>query len=550
MMIELKKEDVGRWLRRIDWPLLLFLLLFLNVKLVVKAIAILVIYIMRPNFKFGFSFRKDSRLPLFYVLITGIAVLNWILSGNFSDLNYHVAVVTGISFWAACILAIHQVKLSVEKSSVQIIHNTIIFFLVLNIVCSSINLALIVFETGAINPYIYQGMHQKYFIGTGDNIKGISFDNSTTNALINAFGVIYSLKRSKFFITLACMAILVLTASNLTNLLLVATLIIMFIFKTDRNQKSIIVVCCLFIIIFLSRVSPQNGTYLVKSLRKKFPNAIPAPPPPYRVIVSVLEKPDSVLTEDEKKQKFATLYLDSVAAVTAVIPKKETVKEEISVKVPAVKPSIPKDNIHTEPFQKNKDTTELQKKLIEFAEVELASFDTSVRSVKRRAESGKVAAMRQTVNFLQQHPGKILTGTGMGKFSSKLAFRISCLGIAGGYPRRFAYIDEDFKNNHLHLYLDYFSKEKELHSFANTPNSVYDQLIAEYGIAGLLSFAFFYLLFFVRHVGKLTYGLPLILVLSGAFATEYWFEQLSIVILFELLLFLNIKETKELSAHE
>jgi len=58
-----------------------------------------------------------------------------------------------------------------------------------------------------------------------------------------------------------------------------------------------------------------------------------------------------------------------------------------------------------------------------------------------------------------------------------------------------------------------------------------------------LLFLFFYLGYFTRRAKKIAYSLPLILVTLGAFVMDYWYEQLSIVIIFELLLLLDIKET-------
>jgi len=49
--------------------------------------------------------------------------------------------------------------------------------------------------------------------------------------------------------------------------------------------------------------------------------------------------------------------------------------------------------------------------------------------------------------------------------------------------------------------------------------------------------------FFARHAKTFTYGLPALLLLLLIFFTDYWFEQLSVIVFFELLLFLNIKET-------
>ena len=70
--------------------------------------------------------------------------------------------------------------------------------------------------------------------------------------------------------------------------------------------------------------------------------------------------------------------------------------------------------------------------------------------------------------------------------------------------------------------------------------------MSEYGAAGLLAFLLFYLGFFLKQYKQLSYGIPLLLLMSGLFFMEYWFEQLSVTILFELLLFLNIKENKKI----
>ena len=180
----------------IDWKLLIFLLLFLNVKLVFKAAAILLIYILRKDFKFRFRL-KHSRLPQFYIFIIVIAIFNWLIRGAITDLNYNLVLVTGLLFWLLCILAIHQVKLSVEKNDPVIIHRTILIFFIINAITSLAVYCSIIFETGHINPFRYQGDFQKYFIGTGDYIKGITFDTSTTNGVLNAFGVIYFLHQGK-----------------------------------------------------------------------------------------------------------------------------------------------------------------------------------------------------------------------------------------------------------------------------------------------------------------------------------------------------------------
>src|ERR1700759_253781 len=171
--------NLKKYISQADWKLLLFLILFLNVKLTVKITATALLYLLQFNFKFGFSF-KNSRLPLFYLLAIAIAVINWLIGINFLNLNYNLVLLTAVGFWTLCILAIHQVKLFVENNDIETIHRTILIFFIINAVLSVLNLAVIMFETGTLNPYLFQGEHQKSFLGTGDYIKGLTFDMSTT----------------------------------------------------------------------------------------------------------------------------------------------------------------------------------------------------------------------------------------------------------------------------------------------------------------------------------------------------------------------------------
>src|ERR1700748_2913548 len=132
-MMKFKTEFPGLkdFIKKTDWQLLLFLLLFLQVKLVFKIAGIIIIYLLQWNTRFGFK-TKGSRLPLFYPVIIIIAFAGLLLNKNFSLFNHDVAFVTGISFWILCILAIHQVKLFVDRNDYETVHNTIVAFFVLN----------------------------------------------------------------------------------------------------------------------------------------------------------------------------------------------------------------------------------------------------------------------------------------------------------------------------------------------------------------------------------------------------------------------------------
>jgi hypothetical protein len=524
-------------LNSIDWKLLLFLMLFLNVKLAVKIPAIIITYLLQFNFRFGFSF-KNSRLPLFYLLIIGIAFIGLIINNNYSDTNYLLLFLTGIVFWGLCLLAIHQVKLSVESNTTEIIQRTVLVFFVINALFSFYNIAQIIWETGAVNPYRYQGQYQKYFIGTGDYIRGLTFDTSTTNAVLNAFGVIYFLDKKKPVMVLVCMAVLLLTGSNFTNIALILILALLFLFKSNKDQKSLIVVCLMFLVIFLAKVSPQNNGYVYETVKNTIrPQKIP------RRAMSIVKMP--AISPEEIKRKIAQQYIDSLKYI---LNKKET-----SAHVPAATALIPKTNegrifithpdINTLPYQTPTDTTIEQKTLLTFIKRHKTNLPLSAKSTFTPDFPGKATSQLQTIKFLQHHPVKIIAGEGIGNFSSKLAFKATGLGFAGGYPAKYAYINNDFLLNHLDVYLNFFSKRPELHSLTNSPYSVYDQLLAEYGLLGLAAFVIFYVGFFARHYKKLTYGIPLIILMMAVFFIDYWFEQLSVIVFFELLLLLNIKET-------
>src|ERR1700759_3017376 len=97
---------------QLDWKLLIFLVLFLDVKLAVKIAAIILIYILQADFRFGFRL-KDSRLPLFYPFIMALAIIGAFINADLAARNYWPVFLTGLCCWLLCLLAIHQVKLAV-----------------------------------------------------------------------------------------------------------------------------------------------------------------------------------------------------------------------------------------------------------------------------------------------------------------------------------------------------------------------------------------------------------------------------------------------------
>ncbi len=518
----------------VEWRLLAFLVLFMDVKLIVKVIAIVLVYVLQPDFKFGFKL-KDSRLPIFYLAAIAIALLNYFIGRDFSA-NYTAIAFTGILFWIVSVLAIHQIKLFTEKTDVQVLHNTLALFLLINAAFSFFDLLPIFAEIGIRNPFHYQGEYQKYFINTGDRIKGILFDISTTNALINCFGIIYFLYLRKYFSVVICMGALILTASNASNIIVFIIFTGLFLYKSTKAQKSIMAICTMMLIIFLGRLSPQNNNYLIANINKFIFNKTDKTNPAAKII-PIRFRPDSLLTPETRKEKIAVLFLDSL--------EKEKMKKSTTAEKAEGRPEIPKDSIHTPTFQWRKDTTAMQRQLLAYTSQQ--HIDDGIRY--NNGYPGKLLALKQSLSFLSDHPRYLLFGTGAGNFSSKLAFRATGLNITGGWPQRFSYCNKAFLNDHLSLYAWFFLQQASEHSVIHSPASVYDQLLTEYGIAGLATFFICYIGFFARKRKQLSFGVPLLIALVVAFTMDYWFEQLSVVILFELMLFIDLK-TNSILSHE
>jgi len=339
-----------------------------------------------------------------------------------------------------------------------------------------------------------------------------------------------------------CMAVLLLTGSNFTNMVLLLFLIFLLAFKSTKDQKSIIVICLMFLVVFMAKVSPQNNKYVFDSIINLF-----HPPKSEQATIAVTQSTGNIAGPEEVKRKIAQKYIDSI---NWVLSKKETAKP-----APRVMHTLPNyhgrilitgPDINKPPYLTPTDTTDQQRRLLTFIDAHKNSLPISRQTIFKPGLPGKVTELLQTALFFQHHPLKVIVGDGIGNFSSKLAFKATGLGFEGGYPAKYIYISRDFLSNHLDIYLNFFSRKSGLHSLTNSPFSVYDQLIAEYGLLGIAAFSIFYLWFFAKHFKKLTYGVPVLIMMMAFFFIDYWFEQLSVIVFFELLLLLNIKETSAL----
>jgi hypothetical protein len=464
----------------INWPLFLFLVLFLDVKLYVKIAAILfATFLHRKNPIPRDLFRK--KWIAFYLSMPLLAAINLLTSLSSLSRNSLLAFGLGCAYWIMAMSAAWHVYLFVRNEpDKEKLHRTVTLFFVLNMLVVLAEFLYICIDAGSINPFTYRGQHQKYFLNAGDFLSGISLDSSVTTAIINAFGLFYFLYRGKIKWSFLSLVSILLAASNWIDLLLVGVSGVIFLFHSNRIQKSVILVYFLVVGIFMIKVSPDNMLYAKGILtRIEGVNFYQVPPViPHPKMIDLVEKKELVARRQALALALDTLYTKDF-------------KDSIRKKYPGWE------------------------------------------------YSGRWIAWREMKDFFMNHPSKLLLGAGLGNFGSRIAFKTTAMDIDGKYPRALQYINPVFRDNYLYIYLRYQSSDQGQHSVVNEPDSVYAQLLGEYGLAGIACFFIFYMGFFIRNLRRLTYGLPLLLLMSTAFLTQYWFEELSVVILFEFLMLLD-----------
>lgn len=538
------KFDLKKLRHSVNWPMLAFLVLFLNVKTPVKIVAIVLIYIFHPDFRFGFKLR-NSRLPLFYPLIIGIALLALLINADYNHQNYLLLFILGISCWPLALLATHQMKRAVEHTDPQILHRTVTAFFIVNALISVANIGYIMLQTHSINPYTFMGMHQRYYINTGDDIKGLSFDISSTNAALCALGAFYFLDKRNLKMLVVCTLTMLLTFSNLITMCFLLIMVLLFIFRTDRLQKSLIVVVFGLYALSMAKISPQNGKYIDEITKYTLNKSQPPKVANALIADSLAAQHAKVAPLEVQRRKIARHYLDSLSHEIAIRYKPDVQPLQLPKTVQRDDEGrivLPQPYKYSLDFYVLLDTTEDRKQLLDFIRQHQSALPLSTKVNYTPTLPGKATGTIQTISYLKQHPKLIMAGLGVGNFSSKIAFRAAGAGIRGDYPHAHTFVSPAFLTNHLDLYLSFFSREAGYRSVKNNPYSVYDQMLGEYGLLGFAAFAICYVWFFARNYKTLTYGLPMLAMMLALFFLDYWFEQLSVVVLFELLIFMNIKE--------
>jgi hypothetical protein len=485
-------------------PILIFLIFFLNVKFIVKIFAILFVMLYYKNMKWGLSW-KNSRLPLFYILIIFLEAFNYLFITRNYSFNYGLVFSMGILQWVFCLLAIHHLKLVIEREENEKVHQTIRLFYFLNFGVSLFFLALLLFHPIWLT-YWGQGKDINFsHPSAGDAILGISFDTSTVNATINSLGLIYFLYKRDFLYSSFCLLIIVFCTSNVC-FLFITTMLILMIFTVRSKQlriNTILAACVLGFLYFL--VSASNRVYMHN----------------YFAQLYILNKNPKLLDGS----------LDT-ANDSSITSGSQVDYREYAIDGSKLKKALGHLFALQDHFKSWKSPGDSTAYLF----ITYEDYET---------KPGKLISFFQTYNYLKSRLKNLLLGAGVGNFSSKLAFRASGSNVLGTFPSKYWYTSPEFRYNHLATFNYYIRGPASRHSVMNFPFSVYNQIFGEYGLTGAALFAVFYMGYFIKNYRRLSYGRYMILILLGFFTMEYWFEFFSLVVIFELFMLLNIKEGKE-----
>jgi hypothetical protein len=517
------------FLDKMDPALLLFMVFMFNFRFSLKLIAIIGIYVYRPNFKI-----KLNGIVWFYISMILLGIINILFIHRDYSYSHSMAVLAGSLIWLTCLLSYHQISLAVELNSPAKLFNTLKLLALLNFCVSIYDILHVMFITGTINPYT-QICPPPYGISSGDLVGGIFGQVHLVNTVISCFLLVFFIYQSSFLYALICLIPFLLTGSNLATLILIGMLTYILLFKKNMLIKYYASYCILITVLFYIKITPTNKDYMTSILakvQKQFskPASVPAQP-----LEMHAEPPIKKLTKEElisqyvqyKRKLLNDSVLEDEFTTSKLVFQSLYAKQERQIK---------EKQIQLDLTWYKKDSLKLAKAKKEFFDYgKLKTFDLD-------KEPGKITSFKQTKAYLGQSWQNAFFGAGIGSFSSRLAFITS--GIADDSRILMAlpkYETEEFKQNHKAIFKYLMFLDDETHSITNLPFSWYNGVFGEYGLIGFLMFVFAYLAYFFKRIKLLSYGKLILISMIAFFLFDYWYERLSVIMLFELILLFDIK---------
>lgn len=465
----------------VDISLVLIICLIAQYSFLLKFLGLAVLLFL--NFNSIKSIRLKS-IPLFYTLIPTIELIKFFtLDPNFSK-GHIIQMIIGIIYWLASLVVCWTIFKRVRENEPDTIYNSLKFFVLLNFSISIFQYIKICLAEGVINPY-NTGHHHPFGVSSGDMITGLLQGVHLTNVFVNLLLILFFIDKRN--LTFSCLSLIpfLLCGSNYGTMLLFLCLGIYFLLSNKKIYafKSSFFIFSI-IIAFYWFVTPYNAYHTLSKLE------------------SIITKKPVVDEEYQKEmdQKIISAYQVNQGKL-------------------------------------NNDERETIERMKKREGLKLYDFNR---------EPGKKTSYTQTFHLLKSESKYLLFGAGLGKFSSNIAFNFSGVVDNSSMNRLFPeYQSPLFAQNHRTIYEYLKTTHVVFHSESNKPFSVYNQLLGEYGLIGLLLFIFAYLLYFLKRVDKRSHAIPIIVALLFAINLNYFIEGLNLFLFFELIMFMNIKE-KEL----
>lgn len=541
---------INSYLRSVDYPFLFFLVGVTSVKLQVKIITIL-LYACYLLF---------NRIPVknilsgpvkFYLLMPVIGILGAFFAGAFAIKGYWLGNAISIVIWIMCALSFLLLRMGVNYLGREKIQSTIGLFFLLNGVICMIEFIKMVIVSRHLFPYWYNEMASIYGVSSGDHLHGIFQDNSTVNAAITLLGTFYFLFIKKHTYAFICLVTCLLCTSNLTVLILLLMIGLAFLFyKTQRKAMFSTGIICLGLYFVISPLNIEYAQRVIHKLGKQItPSESNKNPPISNTTKSGVNKTEkdtftrpfhTVQTPMDNRQLSSLRNKSASPAAQACVARdpfpEDSILNDFSAPIIAnlgstslyLKEHIPED------------TNALRRVMEKWYGVPYVSLPLA-----NALKPGKILYLKQTYALLKSGITPFLLGAGPGNFSSKLALKMTGFKLQGTYPEKYRYISKIYFENTFFIHMFFWAKSVPDRSIINYPGSVYCQIGGEYGIAGLLSFFFFYISYFIKQALKERKKLIFIFIVLLLFIFDYWFEMLTLTIFFELFMLSDLSEYKK-----
>ncbi len=510
-----------------DWAFLFFITGVTYVKLYIKvaAIAFYLLYLIYKKYKApaltGFS--------KFYFIMPVIGTIGALVHNSFAADGYWFSWIMSVLNWLLAGITVHFLATSVYNLPKERVVATIKVFFLINTIFSFGELGKMIIDSGQLMPYWYWEPTEYYGGSTGDHVKGIMSNISVTNATLNALGALYFIYNNQFRWAALCLVVLLLCTSNLTLILLLATFVGIFLLVGKKKTRvqillSLLIIGLVYPILSLNNIKYVQAVYDRETEKKAAP---PTTPTPKKADLPYYEQK---LTPKQQYEFDKGRYYHMRKNDTALISYKDDLKyiQQFGLAESKNNPTLKLEPAYLK--------TIIEKWYgIKYEKTPLALDGSLI----------KIYTHKQTLYYLFDKKQNLAFGAGMGNFSSKQAIKSTGLGWQGTYPTKYIYISDDFLLYHLYSLAYVFSMPIGEHSIINMPNSIYNQVAGEYGLAGILCFLLFYILFILRHFKSLKatrYITPIFLLFLGL---DYWFEMLAITVIFELFVLMDIHYEKD-----